>query len=139
MAGRGKKNVDEALLTALACGASAEHAAEKAQASPRTVYRRLKDPGFQEKLRGLRFSMVQRTSGMLTAASLEAVKTLLALQGPASPPGVRYSAARAILELGLRVREATDLEERIAALEARLQGNIHGDRAVYPALKCVAS
>jgi hypothetical protein len=39
---------------------------------------------------------------------------------PANSCGLRLGAARAILEMGDRVREQYDLVERIAALEARL-------------------
>ena len=85
MVSRRKKAID-ALLTALACGASAEVAARKAGVSERTVYRRLADPSFQQQLAALRADMVQRSAGMLTAASLEAVKTLVELLNPAQPP-----------------------------------------------------
>jgi hypothetical protein len=74
---RGKRNADEALLTALACGASVEVAAQKAGVSESTAYRRLGEPAFQQRLRDMRADMVQRTGGMLTAAAGEAVKALL--------------------------------------------------------------
>jgi hypothetical protein len=55
---------------------------------------------------------------MLSAAGGEAVKTLLALQKDTVPAAVRLGAARAILELGVKLRETAELQERIAALEA---------------------
>ena len=119
MASRRKKAID-ALLTALACGASAEVAARKAGVSERTVYRRLADPSFQQQLAALRADMVQRSAGMLTAASLEAVKTLVELLNPAQPPAVRLGAARSIVGMGLDVRCASELADRIAALEKQL-------------------
>ena len=64
--------------------------------------------------------MVQRTAGMLTVAGGEAVKTLLTLQKETTPVAVRLGAARAILEIGMKVRDATELEERLAALEQRI-------------------
>jgi hypothetical protein len=39
--------------------------------------------------------LLKRTSGLLTAGSLEAVKTLLDLQKPPTPPSVRLGAATA--------------------------------------------
>jgi hypothetical protein len=42
---------------------------------------------------------------------------LLALQKAPTPPAVRLGAARAVLELGIKVRELADLETRIAVLE----------------------
>ncbi len=117
---RGRRNADEPLLLALACGATVEAAAQKAGVSPSTVYRRLGEPAFQQRLRDLRADMVQRTGGMLTAAAGEAVKTLLALQKDSVPPATRLGAARAVLELGMKVRETAELEQRLAALEEHL-------------------
>ena len=120
MPGHGRRNSDQLLLMTLACGATAEAAAQKAGVSERTVYRRLKDPGFQNQLQRLRSDMVQRAAGTLTAAATEAIKTLLSLLQSSIPHAVRLGAARSILEIGMRVREATDLEGRLQALETRL-------------------
>ena len=120
MAQRGRRSADESLLMALACGATIESAARNAGVSQATVYRRLRDPQFCRRLQQIRSDMVQRTAGMLTAAAGEAVKTLLSLQDPAAPAAVRLGAARAILELGVKLRETAELAERIAALEAQL-------------------
>ena len=117
---RGRKDADEALLMALACGANVENAARQAGVSRRTAQRRLADPGFCRRLSEARADMVRRASGMLTAAALESVKTLLTLQGPPNPPAVRLGAARSVLEIGIKLREAADLEERLSALEQQL-------------------
>jgi hypothetical protein len=61
--------------------------------------------------------MVSRTAGTLTAAAGEAVRTLLELLKSTASAAVRLGAARAVLELGMKVREVADLEERLAALE----------------------
>ena len=68
----------------------------------------------------MRADMLQRTAGALTAASTESVRTLLELQKPSAPPAVRLGAARSILEIGIKLREAADLEERLSALEQQL-------------------
>ena len=119
MAGAGKKKIDAALIAALAWGATIESAAQKANVSERTVYRRLTDPAFQERLTNLRSETLQRAAAILTAASLEVVKTLVALQNPSVPAAVRLGAARSILEFGAKLRESAELERRIAALEQR--------------------
>src|SRR5262245_1286132 len=90
---------DEALVLALACGATAEAAAVKAGMSRRTVFRRLADESFRRRLRNARQEMVERTSGMLTAASMEAVRTLMTLMEPQAPYASRLGAAKAVLEL----------------------------------------
>jgi hypothetical protein len=116
-----RKGADRALLQALACGASVEHAARKAGLSERTAYRRLADPAFLEQLEQLRAEMVQRTAALLTGAGMASVKTLLDLQADAAVPAtVRRHAARDILELGLRFREAGEIEQRLAAIEEQL-------------------
>src|SRR6516225_10171854 len=118
-----RQGADRALLQALACGASVENAARKAGMSERTAYRRLDDPAFLAQLEQLRAEMVQRTAGMLTGAGLGSVKVLVDLQGDVSvPAGVRRRSARDVLELGLKFREAAELEQRLAAVEARLAG-----------------
>jgi hypothetical protein len=116
----GRKNADEALLLALACGATVEQAAQKAGVSARTAHRRLADPAFRHRVQVARGEMVQRSAAMLTAAALEAVKTLLTLQHAAVPAAVRLGAARAVLEIGVKLREMADVEERLTALERRL-------------------
>jgi hypothetical protein len=114
---RGRRQADEMLLIALACGATLEAAAQKAGVSKATVQRRLQDPEFQKRLQEVRSDMVKRAAGTLTAASAEAIKTLLSLQQTTVPPAVRLGAARSILEIGIKMREVADLEERVAALE----------------------
>jgi hypothetical protein len=126
MARRGKKDIDERLLIALACGASVETAARSLGVSERTVYRRLADSAFRKRLQDMRADMVQRTAGALTAAGSEAVRTLLALQKETVPPAVRLGAARAVLELGAKMRETAELEARIQALEEQAAGGSLG-------------
>jgi hypothetical protein len=119
MSTRGRKGADETLLMALACGATVETAARQAGISRRTAQRRLADPEFQRRLTQTRSDIVKRASAMLTATMLESVKTLMTLQGPSNPPAVRLGAIRSVLEIGMKLREATELEERLAALERR--------------------
>jgi hypothetical protein len=115
-----RKNTDESLLAALACGATVENAARSAGMSVRTAQRRQQEPAFRQRLQQLKTTMVERTSGMITAAGLEAVKTLITLQDSSTPAGVRRAAAQTILEVGLKLRENTELAERLAALEAQV-------------------
>jgi hypothetical protein len=120
MARKKKDSADHKLLMALACGATVENAARQCGLSESTAYRRLKDPALQQQLQALRADMVQRAAGVLTAAATEAVKTLVLLQNTTTPAAVRLGAARAILEMGMRLREVADLEQRLAALEEHL-------------------
>ncbi len=117
---QGRRSADELLMMALACGATLENAARQAGVSESTVRRRAKEPEFQRKLQAVRTDMVQRTAGALTAAGLEFVKTLIGLVGTGIPPATRLGAARAGLELGMKVREVADLEQRLASLEEQV-------------------
>ena len=117
---RGRKNADDALLMALACGATVDHAAHSAGVSARTAHRRLKEEGFQKRLQDVRADMVQRTVGMLTASGMEASKTLISLLESTVPQAVRLGAVRTILEFGIKLREIDELAQRIAALEAKV-------------------
>jgi hypothetical protein len=114
-----KKGEDE-LALALACGASVDHAAHKSGLTPRTVYRRLSQPAFRQRVQALRADMVQRAAGTMTAASLEAIRTLVELLPPQVPDAVRLGAARTILEVGMKLRQVADFEARLAAVEAQV-------------------
>jgi hypothetical protein len=120
MSHRGKKGADEALLMALACGATVENAARTSGISVRTAHRRLSAPDFQHRLQDVRGDMVQRAAGLLTAAAMEAIKTLMSLQESSNPGAVRLGAARTILEFGLKLRESAELAARLTTLEERL-------------------
>jgi hypothetical protein len=120
MASGSRRQADDALILALACGSTAEAAAAKAGVSRSTVQRRLADPAFQRKLADARADMVGRATGMLTAAAMEAVKTLLDLQGKTVAPSARLGAAKAVLEIGNRLRLEGELVGRLAAVEQAL-------------------
>src|SRR5262245_10565203 len=117
---RGKKGADEALLMALACGATVENAARTSGINVRTAHRRLSAPDFQRRLQDVRGDMVQRAAGLLTAAAMEAIKTLMSLQENSNPGAVRLGAARTILEFGLKLRETAELAVRLTTLEERM-------------------
>jgi len=101
---------------ALACGASVEQAAQQAGVNRRTVNRRMQDPEFRRQWQAIRADLWRRTSGMLTAESLQAGKALLGLL-KSKVESIQLRAACAVLVLGAKTREAVELEERITALE----------------------
>lgn len=119
MSAKLRKKADTSLLVILACGATVEQAAKQVGLSERTVYRRLAEPEFQRELAETRADMLKRTSGTLTASGSEAVRTLVTLLST-KESNVRLGAARAILEIGIKVREAADLEQRLCELERQV-------------------
>jgi hypothetical protein len=120
MSGNVRTTRDDRLLLALACGASLAKAAQEAGVNERTVRRRMADQGFRTRLFQLRGETLERAGGALTAAALKAVTTLVALLEGSQPAAVRLGAARAVLDMALRVREMTELELRLKALEDQL-------------------
>jgi hypothetical protein len=127
------KRNNDVLLAALACGASQEKAAQQAGLSRSTVQRRLADPAFQRQLEAFRAELVQRTTAVLTASGLEFVKTLVALTSADTPAATRLGAARAGLELAVKYRELAEIEQRLAALEQRLDDTRATDYGGVPA------
>jgi HEAT repeat protein len=119
VSGGDRKNADSVLVMALACGGTVEAAAKAADVGESTVYRRLREPAFRRRVTEARDEMVVRAVARLSATSTLAADTLRELL-KARAETVRLGAARAILELGGKLREQEDLAERVAALEERL-------------------
>src|SRR5262245_53289570 len=100
----------------------------KAGVSRRTVFRRLADPAFRAQVTEMRAEMARREAAMLTAAGMAAVKTLTILQESALSESVRLGAARATIELGCKLRENVEWDERLTALEGRLETLLGGPK-----------
>ena len=129
------RKADDALILALACGLSAEQAAEQAGVSPATVYRRLQAPAVQTRAEELRHEMLTRAAAMLTAAGVESVRTLADLLKSSYAPAVRLNAARSILDLGVKLRSLVELEGRLLDLEDRAKQSppeATAGRGAYP-------
>jgi AcrR family transcriptional regulator len=108
---------DDELILALAAGATVAEAAERAGVGERTVYRRLKDAEFRRAVSEVRGRAFDAAVGKLAGLAAQAVSALeRMLQDGSRAEAVR--AAKIILELVPRLRTFTELEERIAALEA---------------------
>lgn len=122
----GRRDCDEILAAALAAGATTRQAARTANVSVRTVARRQADAAFRKDVARLRAAMVDRTVGRTAAAGSAAVGTLVRMLSASAEP-VRVTAARVLLDAGLRYREHVELAERVAALEATTEGRTEGD------------
>jgi hypothetical protein len=109
---------DESLALAVAGGQTLRDAATVAGVSERTATRRWADAAFRRRVAELRADMVVRSVGRLADGMAEAADVLRALLTPGTPPAVRLGAARSLLELGVKLRESVEIEERLAALEA---------------------
>ena len=121
MTNSAKRKGDSLLLAAFASGMTVRDAAKAASVSESTAHRRMRDPTFKRQVAELRAGLIERAAGQLSEAATDAVTTLRALLS-ASAETVRLGAARAILELGTKLRESVELEQRIAALEEAMTG-----------------
>src|SRR5262245_54148746 len=109
----------EAAALALAAGATLDEAARESGAGSRTIRTWLHDqPAFSRRVTELRGEMTARALGKLVDGMASAADTLGYLCRKGKSEQVRLGAARALLELGIKLRETVELEARIAALEA---------------------
>jgi hypothetical protein len=113
-----------AIAVALAGGASARAAAEQAGVSERTVRRKLAKPAFRRFVANLRSQLFAAALGRMADNMTRASDALAALLDE-KDPAVRLRAARAILSLGMNLRDSVDVSDRLTELEnelARKQG-----------------
>lgn len=115
-----QESQDEALLVALASGASVRQAADAVGISERTVRRRLDEPGFVQRLREKRADALNGVLGRLTFAAAGAVEALKNLMNNSKSDQVKLGAARAILEHCGKLRQDLEFEQRLAELERRM-------------------
>jgi hypothetical protein len=108
----------ERVALALASGRSVREAARACHAGETTVKRWLATSAFVCRVVEIRHEMTSAALGRLVIAMTVATDTLLVLCRKGRSESVRLGAARAILELGQRLREGVEMEARIAALEA---------------------
>lgn len=106
------------VLALLKPGATLKSAGETAGVSEVTAQRWIRQPAIRAALREAEAEAMHEAARALTALAQEAVGVLGAQMNDASnPPGVRVRAADLVLTRLLQLRELTELEERLAALE----------------------
>jgi protein involved in polysaccharide export with SLBB domain len=109
----------EAAALALASGRTLADAAKASGAGQRTIKTwNASLPAFPRRINELRAEMTSRAVGRLADGMASAAETLGFLSRRGRSEMVRLSAARTVLELGNKLRETVELEERIAALES---------------------
>jgi hypothetical protein len=129
---RGRK--EERMILALLEHSSVEKAAASLRISEATLWRRLKDPMFQDALRRARREAFSRAVARLQQASSAAVTTLLRIMCDGkTPASSRVRAALSVLELAFRSTEVEDMQTRIERLEQLAQtGRVGGFPAIKP-------
>ena len=118
-----KKN-DERILSALIAKSTVAEAAQSAGVSDRTVYSRLADDAFRAEYDRRRTMTLDHACKTLQTALTDAVEVLTSImKGAEISPASRITAARSVLEYGVKLTELTDLAARVQALEDRQKGS----------------
>jgi hypothetical protein len=120
MSSPGKRDIDTAIVLALAAGGSVAGAARHAGCSEKTIRRRLADEKFREQVRRMRGELLERAIGRLSALGVKSADKLNELMD-CDRKQVQLGAARAVLEYLFRGTELLEVEERLQAVEAALR------------------
>lgn len=128
MAAPDRQDADSLLAAALAAGHNQRDAGKLARVSERTVRRRLENEEFRRQVADMRRELVDGATGRLAQAMSGAVEVLVTLAESAQSEAARVSAARAVVEFGMRLREAEEFERRLAELEAAALAKTNGYR-----------
>jgi hypothetical protein len=119
---------DLGLALALAAGMKPAKAATRFGVSSATVYRRLRDPAFQQAVKEARDALLSEATGQLAGAAVAAVMTLRGLL-TAKSPMVQLGAARTILEHTMRYAGDFEAINRVQQMERRTGAADMGDAA----------
>lgn len=108
----------EQAIIALLEAPTVKEAAEMVKINPATLYKWMALPEFEEAYREARHRAMGEAIARLQQASSEAVDTLRDVMGDQeATPASRVTAARTVLELGMRGTEIEVIEVRLKQLE----------------------
>jgi transposase-like protein len=111
----------DTVAVALASGATTAAAAKKGGVCERTVRSWMSQPRFRARVDRLRGEAVSSAVALLSKDMVSAAQVLKKLMR-SQREDVRLRAARAVLELGVRLRDEEELRRRVEELERRLAG-----------------
>ncbi|MGI5844505.1 MAG: transposase family protein [Candidatus Xenobium sp.] len=121
-AGHGQKltRKSEAAIGALLASSSISEAAKACGVAERTIRNWMTRPDFREAYDQARRQVLDQVLAHLQASSGEALETLLAVcRDQDARPAARVAAARAVLDLSVKIRSEEDFDARLRALEAQ--------------------
>ena len=108
----------DSAIAALLSTRTVSAAAKKCKISEATLYRLLQVPEFKTKYRAARRELVENTIAQLQQDGMDAATALREIvKDKKTAASVRVSAARVILETGIKAVELIDLSERLDRLE----------------------
>jgi hypothetical protein len=112
------------LATALASGKTWRAAATAAGVGVTTVTRRMREPAFRALVCQLRRASIERAAATLAEALTDAATQLALIASNGEEESNRLKASIALLQIGLKYHQDTDMAERIAALESAMGNNV---------------
>ena len=125
MTGHGEKlsRNKERAISALLSHPSIPGAAKIIGVGEKTLWRWLQLENFKRRYKEARREVVRQAIALVQAGMSDAVKALQdVMTDEKAPASARVSAARAMIDMGLKASEIMDLESRIENLESQLSG-----------------
>ena len=113
-----KRLTNEEIIAALIERGSIKAAAAILECSTRTLYERMKAPDFKEQYTQAKAEIIKTATAKLQGHLCGAIDTLVSVMNDSQAGNqTRVNAATAILQYGARFTEATDILERLEAVE----------------------
>lgn len=109
---------DERIISALLQSRTIKEASELANVSESTVYRRMNDLDFRNRLNESRTVMIEYAMTRLQAELAKAIDVIIEIMNsPENPPQVRLNASDSIIRNCLKITEQCNIIERVERLE----------------------
>ncbi len=119
MSGSARRKREPAVAVAMVAGGSTiTEAARAAGLNEKTVRRWLKQDRFRQKVSQAGVEILRQCTGRLVEYSVRAAQRLIELaEGDDVPPAVQLGACRTIIENSTKLREASELADRLTVQE----------------------
>ena len=109
---------DERIISALLQSRTIKEASELSNVSESTLYRRLQDLDFRNRLNASRTVLIDYAQTRLQAEISRAIEVIIEIMNnPENPPQIRLNASDSIIRNCLKVTELCNVIERIERLE----------------------
>lgn len=113
-----KRLQNEEIIAALIEAGSIKGAAALLQCTTRTIYERMKKPDFKELYTQAKGEIIKTATAKLQGHLAGAIDTLVSIMNDTeTAPQTRANCATSVLHYGAKFTEATDIIERLEAIE----------------------
>ena len=109
---------DERIITALLQSRTMKEASELLNISESTIYRRLNDLDFRDRLNESRTALIETATTKLQAELSGAIDVIIEIMNDSeNPPQIRLNASDSIIRHCLKITEQCNIIERVERLE----------------------